>query len=227
MATFTKKAHLAQRDQFVSLCPTTVYIAEVTSGGTGLSLDSTTNQAYTDAAPYGSILPGFIKSTLAMTGSLAAGDVFRVPVRKDDSKLILYVALDTVWPKSTATYPMLAMRIPNAGYSTIQGNSPNWMSGSMVGSSTGNSDWKLIKSTSSLLATTTGELEAFIAGPFESAKYAMNFGNTSSDNIDKNQNYFEFAIMRSSVDTTGTWLSATTNVMSTDGCVLVLPIEVP
>lgn len=227
MATLTKKAHLAQRDKFVSLCPTTVYCTIATTDQSGLSLDSTCAIAYSEAAPYGSILPGFIKSTLANTGSWAAGDVFRVPIRKDDSKLILYVAADSAWPATTAAWPMLAIRLPNPGNSTIQELTPAWGASRSIGSSTHFSGWKLIRSTTRMLATTTGDQEAFIAGPFDSAKYAMNFGPTSSNSIDKNQSYFEFILMMSTVDSSGGWLQATSNAMSTDGCLLVLPIEVP
>jgi hypothetical protein len=215
MAQYTKKAHLAQKEKLVSLCASTVYVARSSHVN---CLFSSAMAAMSDAAPYGTILPGAMKSTLA------ANDIFRIPIRKDDSKVVFYIIADSAIP--AGYYPQFAIRLPTRA-STLQEMSPAWGVSNSVGTSTQESGWNVIKSTAAILATTTGDAEAFIAGPFESAKYAMNFGATSTAGIDKNQNYFEVMFGYSTVASTGTFLKNTTNVMSTDGCYIILPIEIP
>jgi len=215
MVQFTKKAHLAQKDKLVSLCASTVYVARSSHVN---CLFSSGSAAMLDAAPYGSILPGAIKSTLA------ANDIFRIPIRKEDSKLVFYIISDSAIP--AGYYPQLSIRLPTHA-STLQDLSPAWGVSQSVGTSTQESGWVVIKSTAAILATTTGDAEAFIAGPFESAKYAMNFGPTSTSGVDKNQNYFEIMFGYSTVASTGSFLKNSTNVMSTDGCYIILPIEIP
>jgi hypothetical protein len=174
--------------------------------------------AMSDAAPYGAILPGAIKSTLA------ANDVMRIPIRKEDSNLVFYIIEDSAIPATY--YPLLAIRKPNHS-STIMDHSPAWGVSHSVGTSTQESGWDLIRSTAAVLATTTGDAEGFVAGPFESAKYAMNFGPTSTSGIDKQQSFFEIMFGYTTVASTGTYLEFSTNAMSTDGCYIVLPIEIP
>jgi hypothetical protein len=118
--------------------------------------------------------------------------------------------------------------------------SPSWGVSQSVGTSTAESGWVLIKATAAAVAASSAS-EAFIAGPFESARYAMNFGGTSTGAgstlggpaasaphfIEKNQSFFEVQLQYSSVLTTGTWLKNTTNTLSTDGAIYYLPIEIP
>jgi hypothetical protein len=167
------------------------------------------------------------------------GDTCRIPIQNEDSKLVIYILADSASLATISAYPQLAIRLPNHA-STIQDNSPAWGVSQTVGTSTAESGWRLIKSTAAAAATST-QTEAFIAGPFESAMYAMNFGGTSTGGgstlgnaacsaphfIEKNQSYFEVQLQYSSVLSTGTWAKNTTNTLSTDGAIYYLPIELP
>jgi len=186
------------------------------------------------------IPPGMSRSTLAGVQYIG-GDTVRIPIMHEDSKLVIYILADSIAAVTTGgQYPQLAIRMPTKA-STIQDASPAWGASMTVGTSTEPSGWMLIKSTAAMIATSSGEMEAFIAGPFESARYGLNFGGTSTGGgstagnaaaaaphyIEKNQTYFEVQLQLSSVLSTGTWLKNTTNVMSTNGAIYYLPIEIP
>jgi hypothetical protein len=214
-STYTKKANLATRGQFVSLHPTTVSLSRTTLGN-GVFLHSTLSS--TDEG--GNRLPGGMCSTIC-------GDVFRIPINKYDARMALYVVYDAVHLLSSNSVPAMAIRLPYHG-STIQDMSPAWGAGTMVGTSTQESGWKMIRSTRALIATSTGDAEGFMAGPFETAKYAMNFGPTSTSGIDKQQSYFEVMFGLTTAIGAGTFLGMTTNAFGgADPKIVCVPIEIP
>ncbi len=229
MVDLIQKAALASYGTLRSLCS-----AATSSIGQSTGL---VYNMYSSSAG-GQTPPGMTRSTLARV-QYVGGDTCRIPVQHEDSKLVIYIMADSASLATIAVYPQLAIRLPNHA-STIQDMSPAWGIGNTVGSSTEESGWHLVKATAACIATST-QTEAFIAGPFESAKYAMNFGGTSTGGgstlgnaaasaphfIEKNQNYFEVQLQYSSVLSTGTWLKNTTNTLSTDGAIYYLPIELP
>jgi hypothetical protein len=229
MATYTQKTNLATKGKLKSLCATTTDV----SYSTELSMFSTLMTAanlYTG----GMGLPGGMRSSIAY-------DIMRIPIRKDDSNVVFYILQDSACMRSSNCLT-LAIRKPHHG-STIQNASPAWMVSNTVGTSTEESGWDLIRSTSLSMATST-EAEGYIAGPFESAKYAMNFGGTSTGTgstvgtegyeskfyIEKNQNYMEIMVGFTSVigNTGGSWLLMTSiGIGAPNGSIVVVPIEIP
>ena len=228
-STFTKKAHLASRGMVRSLCATTTDLVK-----SGITNCLASSMLPAGTAVGGSGLPGAMRSTIA-------ADVFRVPIRYDDSKVIFYIYTDSICA-SSSSFLTLAMRKPYHG-STIQDASPAWGSGVTVGTSAEEAGWKLFHTTREIIATSS-EGEAFIAGPFETMRYALNFGPTSTGGgstkggvgydskhyIEKYQNYLEFSIgLTTAVNspTTGTWTEAVAFAYSTNGSICVVPIEIP
>jgi hypothetical protein len=213
-STYTKESNLAQRGKLISLCPTTAYVALSTLAN-GVFLGSTNTS--TDANTMR--LPGGVCSTIC-------GDILRFPVQKEDSKMAFYIAMDAAVIASSWSYPAVAVRIPYHG-STIQDNSPAFGASYTVGCSTVNSGWKVFYSTAITLATST-ECEAFLFGPIESGKYAMNFGGTSTSGIDANQNYFEMMVGLTTAIGVGTYLAMSTTTLSgANPKIVVVPIELP
>jgi hypothetical protein len=213
-STYTKKANLAQRGKLVSLCPTTAYTSKSTNATVlGSSTGAMSAEGYMG-------IPGAIKSTIV-------GDVFRIPINKDDSNMSLFIVADTM--ASSSSYLQLAIRKPQH-QSTIQDYSPAWGIAGSVGTSTQNSGWDMVRSTALMLELSgggAGFAESFMAGPFESAKYAMNFGPTSTSGIDKNQNYFECMVGLSTVGSTNTWTEFAASAFLGGGVIYVVPIETP
>jgi hypothetical protein len=223
-----QRAHLAQRGKLVSVCKTTTQITHSSN-----ALNVLFSSMHPIVGATGAAIPGARKSTM-IASTIGENDIFRIPINRKGSNVVFYIMADSAIP-AVATYPQLAIRLPNPA-TTIQDASPAWMTKTGVGTSTESAGWVLIKATAATLATTTGEGEGFLAGPFDTAKYALNFGVTAtgggstlncSHKINAGENYMEVMFMFSSVLSTGTWLKNTSNAMSTDGSIILLPIELP
>lgn len=218
VATYTQKANLAQRSKMVSICSATSFLPMTTSiiGQFYRSTNTSTDVQYT-------VLPGAITSTLC-------GDTMRFPVRKDDSKMVIYAVYDCVaFGKSSFSIPAVAVRLPYHG-TTIQDYAPAWGAGQTVGTSTQDSGWKVFQSTAALICT-SAEMEGFLCGPFETAQFGLNFGPTSTSGIDKSQTYMEmrFGLLASSTQSASLYLDVTSNPFNGGAYakIVAVPIEIP
>jgi len=156
------------------------------------------------------ILPGGIYTS-------TANDVFQIQFSKPDGKMVIYGQIDGC---ETAYYPVIALRNPPSS-DGIAWRAP----AKGIGTSTANSGWEMIRSTSAL-AGSSGR-ETFVAGPFESARYG-HLCATSTNYLDKGAVYLEFSILGSTVASTGTWAAATTNVLSSRAAnISLIAFEVP
>jgi len=145
-------------------------------------------------------IPGGLKLT---TGT----DVVRLPFHKPDGKMVIYGYINGAG--STTVFPAIALRLPESSDGLA------WRSPVHAGTSTENTGWHVIRSTSATIGSSGRE--AFVTGPFETAKYGLNFFGTSSASIDVNQSYLEvmFLDTASSDADASVLLASATNICST------------
>jgi len=217
VSTQTQASALAIPGTIRTVCPSSIYVSLSTLEFSGIM----TTQASTSGTANAMGIPGAIRSTIV-------GDTFRFPIRYDNSKMLFYIIADAM--ASSSQYMTIALHKPSKSLTPTTTNvneySPAWGVAYEGGASSDNTGWAVYRSTSKMQVLTS-ECEAFVAGPFESNKFALNFGPTSTAGIDKGQNYFECMFGLSSVASTGTWTNLTTNAFGTgEGSLYVIPIEI-
>src|SRR5512133_518202 len=142
--------------------------------------------------------PGFKKTTV--------GAQCQFPIEKPGAQMFLHVMYDSPCTGSTAgCYAQVDVMKAVGSYS------PAWagQSGGTIASS-GETFWDSFLSTSLFIATST-EAESYVLGPIDTAKYAQNFGGTSSNSIDKYQNFLAVMIGYSTTATAATHDALSTN----------------
>jgi hypothetical protein len=115
-------------------------------------------------------------------------DVVRFPYNSANGKMVIMGQL--ISPDTSVGYVAVALRYP------MSSDALAWQQqGSKIlsGASTLDLGWNIMFSTN--FASGTSLAIAFVAGPFDSAKYGHNFGGTSSNGIDKYQSYIEAMFM--------------------------------
>jgi hypothetical protein len=125
-------------------------------------------------------------------------DVVQFPINSANGKMVIFGHL--IAPDTSVGYVAVALRFP------MSSDNLAWQqekSRIIAGASTMDLGWKMFWSTN--FASGTSASFAFVAGPFDNAKFGLNMGASSTTYIDKYQSYYECMFMM----TTGNSTSAT------------------
>ena len=173
--------------------------------------------------PYSTAVVGStaMYSTAGGPGAISlttAGDVVRIPFGRPDGKMAISVTYHETITASTAVYAACALRNPPST------DRRAWRAlGTGIGTSTAESGWAVIQSTAVMTATSI-QLQTYLFGPFESARYGQTMGGTSTNSIDKGQLFLEM-MFGYSTKTSGTWAALATNAPA--GGYYVTAVELP
>lgn len=166
---------------------TTTHYESPTLAGGGISLVSTTLdcESTVDHDNASGVPAGMVRFTTHT-------DVLHIPFNRKDGKMVIFGNL--LAPDTSVGYVACAVRYPESTDGCA------WRSPVDAGSSTEESGWKMFYTTNFASGSSLGI--AFVAGPFESAKYGHTFGGTSSNGVDTYQKYLEVMFMMTTAATT-------------------------
>lgn len=155
-------------------------------------------------------VPGFMKCTV--------GEQVQFPIEHAGDAMTLLVIYDAPCTGSTGAYPQVDVMKGAAGYTPAWGGDK----GATIASSNEEA-WASFISTAPFTATST-EAELFILGPIDTALYAQNFGGTSSNSIDKYQNFLAVMVGYSTTSAKATHDALSTNAPA--GNYYIMPLEI-
>ena len=157
-----------------------------------------------------SAIPGCMRTTV--------GEEVHIPIRRPGNPLGIYVCYDGPCTGSTGAYAQIDVKLAPSSDGGAWGGGGH---GETIGS-TAEIGWIHYRSTAAFTATST-EAESFMLWLDDTYRFAQNFGATSSNSIDKYQNFIKIMVGYSTANSNASHDALSTNAPV--GVYEVMPVE--